>query len=125
MQTPRAGLLWLLACSALLASCDVDLFGLDAKRIAAGWKLVQTERGFVLNPPHKNGGGYVDRIGWRKPFIISGGESSSSWDVIDTSAGTQSSITDEQRRTDQLYRHIPIRHADDAWTQLKHWRRQW
>lgn len=108
-----------------LSSCDVDLFGLDPKPIAAGWKLVQTESGFVLRPPHTSGGSYVERIGWQKPFIISRGESSSSWDIIDTSTGKRSSITDEQRRTDQLYRDIPIRYADDAYAQLKHWRRQW
>src|SRR5437762_7295060 len=86
-----------------LTSCDVDLFGLDSKRIAGGWGLLQTESGFVLMPPHKSTGGYVERIGWQKPLIISRNESSSSWDVMDTSTGKQLSVTDEQRRTDRLY----------------------
>jgi hypothetical protein len=114
----------ILLCS--LSSCDVDVFGLDSKRVAGGWRLLQTESGgFALMPPHQDVCGYVEQIGWQKPFIISRAESSRLWDVIDTATGKQHSISDEQRRSDPIYRDIAVFDASDAWSRLKHWRRQW
>jgi hypothetical protein len=94
----------------------------DTKRIAADLTLMQAEGGgFVLMPR----GSFVEQLGWRKPLIISRGESSRSWDVIDTSTGKQFAISNEQRRADPAYRDIPTLDASEAWAQLKHWRRQW
>src|SRR3954451_17478248 len=73
----RVTVFLILLCS--LSSCDVDVFGFDSKRVAGDWRLLRTESGFALMPPHKNVGGYVARIGWQKPFIISRTESSLAW----------------------------------------------
>lgn len=110
-----------------LSSCDVDLFGFDTKRIAAGYRLIQTEaiNECILMPPHGDVGSSVVELGWRKPFILSRVDEQDHWQVIDTSTKQTLSISEEQRHADPRYRDIPVYTAPAAWDRLKHWRRQW
>ena len=129
MSIVRSALLSVAAAMGLLclSSCDVDLFGFDSKRIAAGYRLLQTEAidGCILMPPHGNIGSSVVELGWRKPFILSRAGQDDHWQVIDTSTKQTLSISEEQRHTDPRYRDIPVYAAHVAWDRLKHWRRQW
>ncbi|MFN2624443.1 MAG: hypothetical protein ABR611_16605 [Chthoniobacterales bacterium] len=117
----------LLSVAALLwSSCDVDLFGLDTKQIAAGYRLTQAEGGQIaLLAPHENGGPVVIDVGWRNPFIISRSDERKPWEAIDTSTKQKLSISEEQRRTDPRFRDIPVDRADVAWDQLKRSKSQW
>ncbi len=124
--------LWLRCAGGLLlivalSSCDIDLFGFGTKRIAEGYRLIQSEGPdrFALMPPHKDIGSPVTEIGWRRPLIISRYDGSHPWDILDTTTGRQVAISDQQRRSDPAFRDIPVYTASVAWSKLKHWRRQW
>jgi hypothetical protein len=130
MLTPRACLLWLLACSALLCSCDVDLFGW--KKVAGGYYLDEWHKGYdgyILFPP--DGGSAespeirVQQIGWKKPFIIVHPDSEADeWIIIDTQTHQRTSISDAQRLADQNYRNIAVYSAEAAWRRLRR-SKQW
>jgi hypothetical protein len=52
-----------------LVGCDVDLFGLDWKRLGGGYSLVlngETDDACAIIAPHENGGSMVTEIGWRQ-----------------------------------------------------------
>ena len=110
-----------------LSGCDIDLFGLDWKRLGGGYSLVLTETddkcGFI--PPHERGGPVVAEVGWQKPLILTRGAERESWNVIDTATHKETKITDEQRRNDPTYRDIPVYRAKDAWNRLKRYRSVW
>jgi len=112
--------------SIALSSCDIDLFGFDTKRIAAGYRLTVAEGGqFALMLPRENSGSAVIDVGWRKPFILSRSDELKPWRVIDTSTQEAVSITEEQRKAESKYRDIPIYRANDAWERLKYSSSQW
>lgn len=123
MSTARSVLLSVAAL--VFSSCDVDLFGLDTKQIAAGYRLTQAEGQIALMAPHENGGPIVIDVGWRNPFIISRSDERKPWEVIDTSTNQKLSISEEQRRADPRFQDIPVDRADVAWDQLKRSKRQW
>ena len=101
MSTARSVLLFV--ATLVLSSCDVDLFGLDTKQIAAGYRLTQAEGGHALMAPHENSGPVVIDVGWRNPFIIARSDERKPWKVIDTSTNQKLSISEEQRRTDPRF----------------------
>jgi hypothetical protein len=109
-----------------LSSCDIDLFGLDTKKLAAGYRLTVWEGGlYALLRPQEDSGSTVIDIGWKKPFIVSRSDEGEPWQVIDTSTNQTLSLSEEQRRTDPKYRDVPIYRADVAWDRLRYGRRQW
>jgi hypothetical protein len=110
-----------------LTACDVDLFGLDRKKLGGGYSLVLTEidDACALVPPHQNGGAVVVEVGWQKPLILTRAEGSKTWDIIDTTTQKQTKISDEQRTTDPAYRDIPVYRARDAWNRLTRHRSLW
>jgi hypothetical protein len=112
MPRIAAAVMAILCC---LAGCDVDVFGLDWKRLGGGW----------LIPPHQRFGTLVVEIGWRKPLILARADGSNGWDVIDTATRKETTISDQQRKTDPTYRDIPVCRARDAWNQLKRYRSVW
>jgi hypothetical protein len=110
-----------------LTACDVDLFGLDRKRLGGGYSLVltETDNACALVAPHENGGPVVIEVGWLSPLILTRGDGFKTWDVIDTTTQKKTKISDEQRTTDPAYRDIPIYRARDAWKRLKRHRSLW
>src|SRR6266513_391423 len=110
-----------------LTACDVDLFGLDRKRLGGGYSLVLTEvdDACALGPPHQNGGAVVIEVGWLNPLILTRADGFKAWDVIDTTTQKKTKISDEQRTTNPAYRDIPVYRARDAWKQLKRHRSLW
>ena len=110
-----------------LTACDVDLFGLDRKKLGGGYSLVltETDNACALVAPHKNGGPVVVEVGWLNPLILTRGDGFKSWDVIDTTTQKETKISNEQRTTDQAYKDIPIYHARDAWKRLKRHQSLW
>jgi hypothetical protein len=115
----------LLAAFTCLAGCDVDVFGLDWKRIGGGYSLVLTEQddACALIAPHDSGGPVVREIGWRQPLILSRYEDT--WDVLDTSTSGHTKISEEQRQSDPAYRDIPVHPARTAWARLKRHKSLW
>ena len=127
MLTPRACLPWLLACSALLCSCDVDLFGW--KKVAGGYYLSEWHEGYdgyILFPPNEAERSIeVKQIGWQKPFIIVHPDSEADeWIIIDTRTHQRTTISDAQRLADQNYRKIAVYSAEEAWSRLRR-SKQW
>jgi hypothetical protein len=110
-----------------LASCDVDLFGLDAKHIAGPYNLTLTDvpDHCAVELKHDFITSNLEVIGWRKPVILCKAYESNTWDVIDTTAGTQSRISEAERRANPLYSAIDVRPAIDAWKSLKRHKRVW
>ncbi len=109
-----------------LVGCDVDLFGLDWKRLGGGYSLVlngETDDACAIIAPHENGGPMVTEIGWRQPLILSRYEGD--WDVLDTSTGKHTKISAEQRSNDPAYRNIPVYPARTAWARLKRYKSLW
>jgi hypothetical protein len=109
-----------------LVGCDVDLFGLDRKRLGGGYSLVldgETDDACAIVAPHENGGPIVTEIGWRQPVILS--RYDGDWDVLDTSIGKHTKISEEQRRSDSVYRDIPVYAARTAWARLKRHKNLW
>ena len=108
-----------------LVGCDVDLFGLDWKRLGGGYFLVLAEQddACALIAPHESGGSLVTQIGWRRPIILS--RSNDSWDVLDTTTGKHAKISEEQRQNDLAYRNIPVYPARTAWARLKRYESLW
>ena len=109
-----------------LVGCDVDLFGLDWKRLGGGYSLVldgNTDDGCAIIAPHENGGPLVTQVGWRQPLILS--RYDGDWDILDTSTGKHTKISEEQRRSDPAYRDIPVYAARTAWAQLKRHKNLW
>jgi hypothetical protein len=119
--------LLLIASLLLLTACDIDLFGLDRKRLGGGYSLVLSEVDdeCALVPPHQNGGTLVVEVGWRKPLILTRPDGFKTWDVIDTTTHKQTTIADEQRKTDPAYRDIAVYRAGEAWKRLKRYRSLW
>jgi hypothetical protein len=119
--------LLLIASLLFLTACDIDLFGLDRKRLGGGYSLVLTEidDACALVPPHQNGGAVVVEVGWAKPLILTRAEGFKTWDVIETTTRKETNISDEQRTTDPAYRDIPVYRARDAWSRLKRHRSLW
>jgi hypothetical protein len=125
-HAPRA---LVLAAFAFLCSCDVDLFGLDSKQVAGGYRLTKWQGGvFVLFSPKDRGSEDATHIGWQKPFILVRNSDSEKqpdmWTVIDTASGKKISLSDEQRKSDAEYRDIRIYSAAEGWELLKR-RPQW
>jgi hypothetical protein len=110
-----------------LTACDVDLFGLDRKRLGGGYSLVLTEvdNACALVPPHQNGAAVVVEVGWRRPLILTRADGFQTWHVIDTTTQKELTISDEQRKTDTAYRDVPVYGARDAWNRLKRHRNLW
>jgi hypothetical protein len=110
-----------------LTGCDVDLFGLDRKKLGGGYSLLLSEVDdeCALVPPHQNGGTLVAEVGWQKPLILTRSDGFKTWDVIDTTTHKQTTISDEQRKTDTAYHNIAVYGAGDAWKRLKHYRSLW
>ena len=109
-----------------LPACDVDLFGLRERKIAAGYRLYMGEHGgFAIISPGAPGGPCVKHLGWRRPFIVAV-TCDGDWQVFDPSTGAADLyLTAEQVRADQRVRDIPLLSADVAWKQLsRHWN-QW
>jgi hypothetical protein len=121
----------MLAVVSVLYGCDVDLFGLDSKKVAAGYRLTQWEAPpyFVLFSPGDKDSEGASEIGWQKPFIIVRDEtadrSRETWTVIDTSTGQKTRISEEQRNLNPAYREIPVHPARTAWARLKRHRNVW
>jgi hypothetical protein len=105
--------------------CDVDLFGLDWKRLAGGYSLVLAEQdnACAIVAPHESGGPMVTEIGWRQPLILS--RSDDRWDVLDTITGKHVKISEEQRQSELAYRDIAIYPARTAWARLKRYKSLW
>src|SRR6266481_3696203 len=84
-----------------LTACDVDLFGLDRKRLEGGYSLVLTEvdNACALVPPHQNGGAVVVEVGCQRPLILTRRRipDLARYRYNDTKRAT---ISDEQRKTD-------------------------
>jgi len=114
-----------LTAATYLVGCDVDLFGLDWKRLAGGYSLVLAEQddACAIIAPREKGGPIVTEIGWRQPLILS--HSKDSWDVLDTATGKHAKISEEQRQSDLAYRDIPIYPARTAWARLKRYKSLW
>jgi hypothetical protein len=108
-----------------LIGCDIDVFGLDWKRLGGGYSLVKMDDKCALISSHETGAPLVVEVGWQNPLILSRGAERESWNVIDTTKRKGTKITDEQRRTDPTYRDIPIYRARDAWNRLRRNRSVW
>jgi hypothetical protein len=110
-----------------LASCDVDLFGLDSKETGGGYRISLHEGPdqYGLFPPGRSPGISITEIGWQNPLIISRDGNGDVWMVTDTRTRQQTSMSDTQRRADRSYRDIPIYSAKQAWHSLKRRRGQW
>ena len=103
-----------------LTGCDVDLFGLDSKRLGGGYslELTETDDACALVAPHQNGGPVVIEVGCLNPLILTRADGFKTWDVIDTTTQKKTKISDEQRTTDPVYRDIPVYRATEAWKRL-------
>jgi hypothetical protein len=110
-----------------LFSCDSEPFGPDSREIAGGYRLkrVGNPNQFALTIPYQSGGLIIDEIGWRKPFIIARGSGSNYWEAINTARAQRISISDLERKSDQVYQSIPIEPAEVAWTKLDRHKRIW
>jgi hypothetical protein len=110
-----------------LFSCDSEPFGSDSREIAGGYRLkrVGNPNQFALTIPYQSGGLIIDEIGWRKPFIIARGSGSNYWEAINTARAQRISISDLERKSDQVYQSIPIEPAEVAWTKLDRHKRIW
>src|SRR2546423_14222960 len=109
-----------------LVGCDADPLGLDWKRLGGGYSLVldgETDDACAVVAPHENGGRIVTEIGWRQPLILSSYQGS--WDVLNTSTGKHTKISEEQRTSDPAYRNIPVYAARTAWARLKRHKSLW
>jgi len=108
-------------------SCKPDIFSPDSKEIAGGYRLKQVDgsHGYALNRPQQEGGRIIDEIGWLEPLIIFRDTGSDRWDIIDTSHATHVQVTDLQRRSDPVYRSIPVEAADKAWSRLSRNKPAW
>src|SRR5690242_10896149 len=105
---------------AFLCSCDVDLFGLDEKQIAKGYRLYRGEgmpdvggRMYFLLLPGEHIGGLIDEVGWRKPLVVV--RHGDKWDAFDTTTNNQISFSDSDRKTDLRFRDIPSFTPEKAW----------
>jgi hypothetical protein len=109
-----------------LPACDVDLFGLREKEIAAGYRLYMGEHGgFAIISPGAPGGPCVKSLGWRRPFIVAV-TCDGDWQVFDSSTGgADLFLTAQQVSADPRLRDIPLLSADVAWKQLSRNRSQW
>ena len=109
-----------------LSACDVDLFGLSERKIAAGYRLYMAEHGgFAIMSPGASAGPCVKHLGWRRPFIVSV-TCDGDWQVFDTSTGAADLfLTADEVRADSRVRDIPLLSADVAWKQLRRYRSQW
>jgi hypothetical protein len=114
---------------ASLCSCDVDLFGLDQKQIAKGYRLCRGEGlpgqdfSYALLLPREHGGSIVDEVGWRKPLIIV--RYGDKWDVYDTTTNKQVSISESERKENPTLPDIQSFAPGQAWKRLWHYRNQW
>src|SRR5712691_9435147 len=110
-----------------LASCDVDLFGTDAKHIAGPYNLTLTDGPdhCAVELKHDFITSNLEVMGWQKPVILCKAYESNTWHVIDTATGTQSRISEAERRVNPRYGAIDVRLAIDAWKSLKRHKRVW
>ena len=110
-----------------LSGCDIDVFGLDWKRLGGGYSLVLTEMDdeCALIPPHESGGPLVVEVGWQNPLILSRGAERESWDVIDTTTRKETKSLKSSVELIPSYRDIPIYRARDAWNRLRRYRSVW
>ncbi len=109
------------ATATILCSCDIDLFGNDSKRLAAGYRLVRTENphDYALFPPDEASGSVIGEIGWRQPFIIARGWRAKQWQIFDTTTKQRFIIADTERANDPRFSDIQTYDAMDAWQMLK------
>jgi len=109
-----------------VVACDVDVFGLDWKRLGGGYSLVldgEADDTCAIIAPHENGGPIVTEIGWRQPLILS--RYKGDWDLLDTSTGKGTKISEVQRSSDPAYRDIQVYAARTAWSRLKRHKSLW
>ena len=111
---------------ASLCSCDVDLFGLDQKQLAGGYKLTLTENdsACALVPPGGNGGLLVKEVGWKEPLLLVD-YYNDRWGIIDTTTKKEILISDAERKSDPRFRDIQSYPARDVWEELKRHKRLW
>jgi hypothetical protein len=83
----------------MLAGCDVDLFGTDARPVVGGYKLLVWESGnYTLITDERNGcgvlNGNIERIAWSDSVILAeqttcgGRNARSGWMVVDVKKHT-------------------------------------
>jgi hypothetical protein len=111
-----------------LAGCDVDVFGVQQKKIAPGYRLYvdDTDHGFAIFEPSASSGPGIARIGWRAPYILADvRDGSRHWQVFDTVTRTSRFLSDSELQADLRLRDIPLTSADAAWKRLSHFRSQW
>ena len=120
----RIAALLVLVC---LCSCSGNLFGPESREIAGGYRLKQSGHAgqFALIIPNRNGGLIIDEIGWSEPLIVARTTGSQYWEVINTAHAQHFSVSDGQRKTDPIYRVIPVRSAEIAWSKLSPDKRLW
>lgn len=101
----------------LLTSCDVDLLGMDTKRVGNGYRLTKVDWpvDYQFASPDGSHAIPIAKIGWRPPLILVHPQDKPDWEVIDTASGQRASITDEQRQADSAYSSISVYSADEAW----------
>jgi hypothetical protein len=110
-----------------LVSCDVDLFGMDAKHIAGPYNLTLTDGTdhCAIELKHDFITPNLEEIGWQKPLILCRAYDSTTWDVIETDSGRRLQISEAERQSNPRYKAIDVRPAVDAWKSLKRHKRVW
>ena len=108
----------------ILASCDFDPFGSDAREIAAGYSLVRADDkdAFFVRTPGGSGGALCNEIGWQKPYIVSRERASQKWRLLSTDTHDDSVILDSDRQKAPYGQFKPMA-ATEAWRVLKSGRR--
>jgi hypothetical protein len=110
-----------------VAGCDVDVFGVQQKKIARGYRLYvdDTDHGFAIFEPGTSSGPSIAQIGWRAPYIIADVcDGSRHWRVFDTTTRNSRFLSDSELQADSQLRDIPLTSADAAWKRLSHFRSQ-
>jgi hypothetical protein len=110
-----------------LASCDVDLFRSDAKRLAGPYQLSLTDGPdhCAIKLKHDFITPNLESVGWQKPIIIGRAADTAVWHVIETDTGRQFQIPDSERRTNARYASIEVHPAIEAWKSLGYHKRLW
>jgi hypothetical protein len=113
---------------ACLSGCDVDVFGVQQKKIARDYRLYadDSDHGFAIFEPGTSSGPGIAQIGWRAPYILADvRDGERHWQLFDTSTRSSRFLSDSELRADSRLADIPIMSAKDAWARLSHFRNQW
>jgi len=110
-----------------LCSCEGNFFGPETREIAGGYRLKRAGNPgqFALTIPNEDGGLIIDEIGWREPFIAARASGSEYWDLIDTAHARHIRVSDQQLKSNPIYRSIQIKSAEIAWKDLHRYKRLW